>query len=176
MRSNKNYVGAILSLDAATHTGYAIYKDGTIIKSGTWRFKDKTRTGELMEKMEAIISEYGITQIVAEDIYLNPQKPNAFKALSPLQGVITGEAYMYNIEPCFIEPNKAKYCLWNKFRYGTYDPKEEKAQMIKAVNGLGYTLERPEADDEADAIGILLTYLYEQRIMVTHPNGTAWCD
>lgn len=42
--------------------------------------------------------------------------------------------------------------------------------MIEAVTKLGYQLEKPMADDEADAIGILLTYLYSKGLPVTHPN------
>ena len=42
--------------------------------------------------------------------------------------------------------------------------------MIKRIKKLGYSLEKDNADDEADAIGLLITYLNNHNYIVKHPK------
>ena len=42
-------------------------------------------------------------------------------------------------------------------------------RMINRVKKLGYELETDKSDDEADAIGIMITYLDDKSLPVTHP-------
>lgn len=46
----------------------------------------------------------------------------------------------------------------------------DKQRMINRVTALGYNLETPTADDEADAIGIMLYYLDSHDLPITHPK------
>jgi Holliday junction resolvasome RuvABC endonuclease subunit len=156
----------ILALDTATHTGYAIYKNGRITKHGTWKFKSESREWELLVKLEKTIEQEKITHIVAEDVYVDPRKPGAWQALTMLRGIIKAVQCEYECELSFIEYKAAKKCVCNLV-HGSY--LKGKEEMIWAVTRLGYELKTSTAHDEADAIAILITYLCGRRLPITHP-------
>lgn len=165
----KRYKDSIIALDTATKTGYAIYSNGKIIKSGTWKFSEKEREKELFLRLKRTVERYGVTMITAEDVFKGEK--TAYNVLCELRGVVRAVAQIYKLpEIVYIPPVRAQIFMWGR-RCGIDYKGTEKRKMIEAVTRLGYQLEKPTADDEADAIGILLTYLYSKGLPVIHPNG-----
>ena len=72
----------ILSLDCATKTGYAIWRNGVIVASGTKRFshQETKRIKGYSEWLQSILAEWQVTNIIAEDIYreTSKQRDSAF--------------------------------------------------------------------------------------------------
>lgn len=172
---DKIYTGAILALDqASAKTGYAIYKNGQIVKSGTWKLKQDYRFADLSDRLDVAITKYDITQIVAEDIYKDAdvRKDKAFMVLAECRGIVKMMSQYYNLPAVvFISPIRAKQYTWGMApRHSGMERKEQKACMIRAVQRKGFTLKNDRADDEADAIGILLTYLSNHDYTITSPS------
>ncbi|MBD5210250.1 MAG: crossover junction endodeoxyribonuclease RuvC [Bacteroidales bacterium] len=143
----------ILALDTATKCGWALWSDGKLINSGVWNFGSKT-TGRKLSTFAAqlfqIITKEQITEIVAEDIFLDKSKPKAFMSLGAMRGVLLSVVEYLDIPISFIEPQQHKRYLCRS-SYAT------KADTQKALQRLGYG--QIESNDEADAIAILLTYI-----------------
>ena len=61
----------ILSIDGATKTGYAIWRNGAIVKSGTKQLSRKNgkRLNEYRKWLLDTVVEWQVTNIIAEDIY-----------------------------------------------------------------------------------------------------------
>ena len=155
----KNYIEpparkrTILALDTATKCGWAIWSDGKLIKSGVWNFGSKTTGRKLSNfaaKLFEVIQREHITEIVAEDIYLDRGRPKAFWSLGMMRGVLLSVVEYLDIPISFIEPQQHKRYLCRS-SYAT------KADTQQALQRLGYGF--IESDDEADAIAILLTYI-----------------
>lgn len=160
----------ILALDSATKTGWAIYKNGKIIKHGTKTFRPKTRVADYGRWLKTTIEQNEVTTIVAEDIYRehNRMKDEAFLALAQLQGALMYISSVYEMGLNFLNPLLVKNHMIPSFR--AHERTEDKKRMINRVKRLGYQLESDKADDEADAIGILITYLNNRNLPVIHPN------
>ncbi len=143
----------ILALDTATKCGWAIWQDGKIIKSGVWNFGSKTTGRKLSNfrtKLFDVIQHEHITEVVAEDIYLDRGRPKAFWGLGMMRGVLLSVVECLDLPISFIEPCEHKRYLCRS-SYAT------KADTQKALQRLGYG--QIESNDEADAIAILLTYI-----------------
>lgn len=173
----------ILSLDTASKiTGYAIYKNDKIINSGVWKIDQSKPFSDLEGKIISVLRKYNITQIVAEDIYKSKDTrlQSAFDKLSKCHGVLNLISEKSGIPLTLIDPRKAKREMWGyttaRPSYRTMPRGEQKAHMIRAVERLGYTLSinhnGKKSDDEADAIGILITYLNGKNIPIKHPAST----
>jgi Holliday junction resolvasome RuvABC endonuclease subunit len=164
----------LLALDAASKkTGYAIYENDRVIKSGTWKLKEDTQFRTLRDNLIRTIENYKITYMVTEGIYRDEKKTNAFEVLNMCKGVITEVAQRYDISLYDnLNPLRVKTHMWdyNYPRHKALTHQEHKQRMINAVKRLGYTLEKENADDEADAIGLLITYAEMFRIPIIHPN------
>ena len=88
----------LLALDQATRTtGYAIFKDGKLIKTGTFTFSDNEigdRLVKFKNKVLELISEYDIDEIAFEDIQLQDNKEtkvvnvDTFQKLAEVFGVL----------------------------------------------------------------------------------------
>lgn len=161
----------ILSLDCATKTGYAIWRNGAIVVSGTKQFNRKNgkRLNEYRKWLLDTITEWQVTDIIAEDIYRehNHFMDKTYKALSQIQGITEMVSEETHITHTFVNPLPVKrYMINGTTRNRTTD----KQRMINRVTALGYTLETPNADDEADAIGIMLYYLDANNLPITHPK------
>ena len=171
----KKFGGKILALDTASKkTGYAIYKNGKIFKSGTWRLKKDKEFSTLFDNLKITVEKYGITLIVAEGIYQDKNKKDAYEKLCMCKGVINVITEHYDIPlTTNFNPIRIKQHIWNYNPYSETHKKltrtEHKERMINAVTRLGYNLETDEADDEADAIGLLITYVDSYRYEINHP-------
>ena len=172
MTQNNTNTDVILSLDAATKTGWAIYQNGKITNHGTKAFRKEPLAYYYQNWLFSMIDKYKVTKIVAEDIFRDSShlKDKAHEVLGGLKHILISTAYTEGITPVFINPLRVKSHLFPIFGYKRYTRAEYKQKMINRVNALGYTLEKPKADDEADAIGILITYLDTHDIPVTHPK------
>ena len=105
-----------------------------------------------------MISKHKVTDVVAEDIYRDAShtRDSAFHTLAQMQGVADYITYTHNVPLTLIDPRHVKDCMLGTFcKYNS----DLKAKMICRVEALGYKLEHAKAHDEADAIGILITYL-----------------
>lgn len=143
----------ILALDTATKCGWAIWQDNKLIKSGVWNFGSKTTGRKLSNfatKLFEVIQREQITEIVAEDIYLDRGRPKAFWGLGMMRGVLLSVVEYLDLPISFIEPCEHKRYLCRS-SYAT------KADTQQALQRLGYGF--IESDDEADAIAILLTHI-----------------
>lgn len=161
----------VLSLDCATKTGYAIWRNGAIVKSGTKRFhhSECKRIKDYEKWLYNTLTEWGVTDVVAEDIYRthDKQRDSAFIVLAEMRAITILKSGELGITPAFKNPLAVKKHMINGT---TKDRKKDKQYMINRVTALGYKLETPTADDEADAIGIMLFYLYEYDLPITHPQ------
>lgn len=161
----------ILSIDGATKTGYAIWRNGAIVKSGTKQLSRKNgkRLNEYRKWLLNTIAEWQVTNIIAEDIYRehNHLMDKTYKALSQIQGITEMVSEETHTESEFINSLPVKRYMINGT---TRNRATDKQRMINRVTALGYNLETPTADDEADAIGIMLFYLDNHDLPITHPQ------
>lgn len=173
MNKNINKEQVILSIDGATKTGYAIYKNKKIIEHGTKHFTPSRRIFQYGEWLLETINKWQITHIAAEDIFRehNHTKDTAFHVLSKMQGILEYISYKNNIELTLLNPLQVKSKIIPRFRT-KYNRDEDKQRMINRIKRLGYQMESDKADDEADAIGILIAHLDNRNLPVTHPNET----
>lgn len=181
----------ILALDtSSSKTGYAIYKNGKITEHGSIRIlsrgatdteRTQNRLGQLYTKVCNLISKHKATQLVAEDIFKDsdPRKQSAFDILAQCRGVIVASNTQNQLPPIvFINPLKVKHDIWGYSssirQHRTMTRQEQKQRMIRAVERLGYQLKTDrngnKDNDQADAIGILVTYLNVHKIPVAHPK------
>lgn len=172
----------ILSLDTASKkTGYAVYKDGTIITNGAWKIDQLRPFSDLERKITTTIAKYDITVIVAENIYKSQDTrlQSAFDALSKCHGVLNLISENTETPLILIDPRRAKRVMWGyttaRADHRTMTRQEQKARMCRAVERLGYKLKTDrngnKDNDQADAIGILITYLNAHNLPVTHPKN-----
>lgn len=143
----------ILAIDQATKCGWALYRDGKIISSGVWNFTSKTigrKLSKFYSQLKKIVESESVSEIVAEDIYLDTSRPKAFQRLGEMRGMLLLIGELYNIPINFIEPSEHKRYLCRS----SYASKEDTQQAIERL-GYGHIA----SNDEADAIAILLTYI-----------------
>lgn len=85
----------ILALDQASRTsGYAIFRNGQLYSYGTFTVTDQDigdRLYKIRSKVQELINDFNIDEVVLEDIYLDNQRTNnvnTFKVLAEVFGVI----------------------------------------------------------------------------------------
>lgn len=177
----ENQKEIILSLDTASRkTGYAIYKNGKITNHGFWGIDQLRPYADLEKRILKAISQYKVTAIVAEDIYKDKdlRKQSAFDVLSKCQGVLRLISEREEIPLNLLDGRIAKREMWG---YTTARPdhkfmvrEEQKKRMVNRVQFLGYQLHTEKNgkinDDEADAIGILITHCKLKNIPISYPK------
>lgn len=162
----------ILALDTATTTGYAIYQNGKIIDHGIWKFNIIDRHEQLYAQLTKTIRKHKVTTIIAEDIFKSKDQRliSAFQVLSELRGIIELAAQRHGLKLSFLNPLIVKSHMIPSFSYKTKGTRaDQKKAMINVVTKLGYILNTTK-DDEADAIGILITYVEGMRYQIQHPS------
>jgi Holliday junction resolvasome RuvABC endonuclease subunit len=176
MKNERECKDVILAMDVAScKTGYAIYQPGKMTITGTWKLNRKKWRKDLFEKIDGTIEKYGVTKIVAEDIFKSKDErmKSAYEVLAQCRGIVECVAEFWDItEIAFIRPITVKQHMWgmryNEQRSQQLPREKQKEMMIRAVTRLGYKLENDKADDEADAIGLLITYLEGDRYRIQH--------
>lgn len=148
---NKN----LLALDQSSRiTGYAVFKDGMLIKVGKFVLEDAnfgTRLRKLSEKIIQLIEEYEINELAFEEIQLQ-QNVDTFKKLAMVYGVTMYTAEKLNIPYEIISSNTWKSkCGIKK---STREPEKKQAQkFVQDRYGIKVT------QDEADATCLGWTYV-----------------
>lgn len=168
----------ILAIDGAASTGYAIYHNGKITKHGTRVFRaspHESKSHKYGAWLQSVIAKYHITAIVAEDTfrkhgneYEQRKYDNTAKGLNKLQGVLEYISEENGITPVLTAPIDWKRKILPT-SFGKRTRELDKRKMLVLAQKLGYQLEKPTADDEADAIGIMLHYLECNKLPVIHP-------
>lgn len=93
----------VLALDQASKTtGYAIFRDGVLYTQGTFSLTDSSvekRLHKFKIKIQELITDYDIQEVVYEDIYLDEDNKNVntFKVLAEVYGVLSELLYSLNI-------------------------------------------------------------------------------
>jgi len=150
----------ILSLDQSTAvTGFAIFKDNNLKKSGCYKPSGDlfTRINQTKNYIKELIEDNDINFVFIEDIqYQKNQK--TYKILANLQGVIINLLVELNISFEIISPSRWK--SWNGIK-GRKRAEQKKNTQEKCKEMLG----REAIEDEADAIciGLYGLFLLEQK-------------
>ncbi len=155
----------LLALDQSSHTtGYAVFKNGELIKLSHFTFNDEdlgVRLEKIRKQIIQIIEEYNIDEVVFEDIQLQDMAGGkevgikTFKILAEVLGVIYELLTEMKIKNTAVAPIvwKATFKIAGKGR--SQEKKMAKAH-IQSTFGLACT------EDEADAACIGLHYLKKQ--------------
>lgn len=182
----------VLALDtSSSKTGYAVYADGQITSHGSIKLRGRGETPseqaqdrlrQLYTKLGQLITRYKITRIVAEDIFKDSdiRKQSAFDVLAQCRGVLIALSEAHQLPPIkFLNPGHIKSKMWNyttsRRDHRTLTRQEHKERMCRAVERLGYQLNTDrngnKDNDQADALGILITYLESKKHPIKHPNA-----
>lgn len=142
----------ILSLDNSTTTcGYAIWKKGKLINSGTISAnkKDKpmVRMEQLFGEIQSLVDKYKITYIIFEDGFQR-RNVDVLKTLCRLQGVIIGLCIINDLGFYLFLPSEWRSKLWTS----NAKREEQKRLAVEYANkNFGLNLEFKD-NDEAEAI------------------------
>lgn len=146
----------IVGLDIATMCGYY-----STHEAGAWNFyESKARNDNKQHKafrdtLIDFITQYGIRQVVAEDVNVNNHFTDMRK-LSEFRGILLEVCDELDLpEPVFLNVASIK-------KFATENGRATKLDMINAcVAKYNY---RPRTDDEADAFWVFKYYCHKYRI------------
>ena len=152
----------LLALDQASHTtGYAVFKDGKVIKVSHFTCTGTDLGGRLLQlrqNIENLIDEYEINEVIFEDIQLQDVEGSrevgitTFKKLAEVFGVVHELLTELKIKYTTVLPIKWKA----HFKIAGKGRKQEK-KMSQAFALNNYSLKCTE--DEADAFCIGLYHI-----------------
>lgn len=160
----------LLALDQASRTtGFAIFDNDKLIKYGKFTApaaEMNERLHFIRLKVDELISEYDIEQVIFEDIQLQEsvdgeKKPNyvtTFKLLSEVIGVVSELATAKKVPQIIVLPSSWKSTLKIKGKQ-----RSEQKRNAKAFAESLYNITCTE--DEADAICIGTHYLVQSKII-----------
>lgn len=156
---NKSREPTILALDVSTSsTGYAVYRAGECITSGTLVYKDKdwvVRVRKMSVDIYNLSNSLGITHVVVEDTYVS-KNINTVKKLCMAQGILIGNTF--NAKVIQVYPTS-----WKSY-FGLTKKKTTRASQKQSSLTIAETLHRlnTDSDDEADAV-LLGKYVWDNR-------------
>lgn len=144
--------GNTLALDCATIMGWAVATEGTLTEYGETRLK--RGEADLWKFLTDMTIKYHITQIVAENIFLD-KNVRMFERLANYHGVIHLFSQFYGIELITkgYQPTEWKHVLIRD----TYATKDTVKKHVNKLLG-----KHIQSDNIADAIGILLVWAKRQ--------------
>lgn len=180
----------ILALDPASHkTGWAIYRNGRITDHGVITLKGVGETSsertdnriiDLKNKVCKLIEKHKVAQVVSEDVFRDGDIKHdvASMVLSMCRAAVTianndcGLPKIIRYNPQYVKATVWGYSA-SKRVCKNMTRQRQKEMMCKAVKELGYILNTTKggtaSDDEADAIGVLITHLRDKKLPITHP-------
>lgn len=137
----------LLALDQSSRiTGYAVFKDGMLIKVGKFTLEDtnfSTRLFKFKKKIEELIKIYDINKVAFEEIQLQ-QNVDTFKKLAMVYGIMLYTVEENNLPYEIISSNTWKSKC--KIKKSTREPEKKQAQkFVQDKYGIKVT------QDEADA-------------------------
>lgn len=146
----------VLALDIATHCGYF-----SVHESGTWNFTESRRRNDnkmhksFRDTLMAFIIQYGIRQIVAEDVNVMGHFFD-MRRLSELRGILFEVCDELDLpEPEFVNVSTLK-------KWATGDGRADKAKMMRTCIDRYRFI--PPDDNAADACHLFYYYLRKYRI------------
>ena len=153
----------IVSLDPSTKsTGYAVFKDNTLIDKGVFQSKSKDvleRIWHIQNEVVELIRYYEPDNMAMENVMITMSAPTA-KSLLGLELILELEAYKHKIPCTLIRPSS-----WRKTLGLSNSPKlnraAKKQEAIDYVNKK-YNLNE-KTDDITDAICIGEAFLKEKK-------------
>lgn len=154
----------ILALDQASRvTGYSIYEDGKLIDYGKFIYEDTdfgVRLNKIRKKIQSLISEFAIDELIYEDIQLQSSVGNnvdTFKKLAQVYGVVTELATELKI------PHQSVYSTEWKSTVGIKG-RDRAAQKKSAQDWVFTTYGIKASEDTCDAICIGQHYFNAKNI------------
>ena len=152
----------LIALDeSTTSTGYAVFRNSTLIEHGIFSSKSKNvleRVSYIMEEIEKLIKRYKPNDMIIEDVQITMNAATA-KSLLGLQFMIEIYAHRNNISCETYRTTK-----WRKIlglsNSRALDRKAKKQETIDYIKNK-YDIEILK-DDESDAIAIGVAYLLEK--------------
>lgn len=178
--------GSVLALDtSSTATGWAFYDGERVTAHGVLKLRQprnpeltadertQLRLRQLASDLDGLMQRLAPSRIVAEDCFKSddPKLKSAGQVLAECRGVVAVLSAQHGLPLVrYVSPIRAKREMWNYAPYSPYrrgrrewSREEQKELMVRAVSRRGFRVSVNKAgipsDDEADAIGILLTYL-----------------
>lgn len=153
----------ILALDQSSHiSGYAIFIEGNLETYGKITVNDNDigiRLLKIRQKIEQLINEYDITDVIIEDIQLQSNVTNnvaTFKVLSEVFGVIQELIIEKNISFTSVLASSWK----SKLKIKSRQRQQQKKEAQDLINNL---YNKKVSQDEADAICIGIYYLISNK-------------
>ena len=154
--SSKNFkIGAektLMSLDPSTSScGFAIFKDGNLFKSGQIQPRKNLSVAKricfVADRLDRLIDEYGVAQIISEDIYYGGLV-DVYEALAMLKGTIYYICNFKKVKIDYVLPS-----VWKSHmkiaRRNSAEGKMLAIELCKKKTGKKY----PEDESEAILIG-----------------------
>ena len=145
----------ILALDLGTDCGFAIYKEGKFIsgtkKLGTYKEKFGERFYAFRKWLLNILEKHSIESVYFERVY-GHKGVEASHCYGGFMYTLASVCYQRNIPCISFSVQAIKKSMTGKGN-------ANKDEMITAVKQKGF---KPETDDEADAIAIMLLALKEE--------------
>ena len=150
----------ILSLDQAlVTTGWAIFKQNKLVKSGTFSIKSTlpigARLGAFWKELNNLYSIYEFEYIAFEDIQ-NQNNNETYKKLAMVQSAIYLWCFFQNVMCGVASPSH-----WRSVLGGNFGKKREE-QKQAAINYVKNYCDKEVSSDEADAVCIGLAYIKEK--------------
>ena len=148
----------ILALDQASRTsGFAVFQGDQLIASGTFTYDDddfSLRLVKIRNKVDSLIEQYNINEILLEDIQLQGQTNNVttYKILAEVLGVLEELARERKIPHSIIHSSTWKSELDIKGRDRATQKRNAQAFVATVYN-------KKVTQDEADSICIGSAYI-----------------
>lgn len=164
----------ILALDQASRiTGWAVFEDSKLLEFGKFEATEQDigeRLYEIKGHVKDLISKYGITEVVFEDIQLQNNVVNnvqTFKVLAEVYGVIDELLVELQIPHTSVLASSWKSTLSIKGK--TRSEQKKNAQLF-----VQNTYNVKPTQDESDAICIGTHYLSNKASRVFSDKGMDW--
>ncbi len=159
----------LLALDQASQTsGWAIYTEGTLTKYGTITKRGGTpitRSVALVQEIDKLVKQYGVTNVVMEEIACDPNDDDPINNMHTFQVL----AWVQSAIMIYCVENDIPYTTvtashWRK-ECGIRTGRGIKRATLKAADKAFVQCEfaLTVSEDEADAIGIGYSQIKEKR-------------
>lgn len=151
-------MSTMLALDQSSQTsGWAIFKDGELFNYGKFTVSDQNigiRLHLIKTKIEELIDDYDVDELIYEDIYLDGQRVNnvqTFKVLAEVFGVVSELAVSRQLPHQAVLAGTWKSILGIKGKTRAEQKRNAQAFVESRIG-------KKPTQDEADAICIGLAY------------------
>lgn len=166
----------LLALDQASRvSGYAIFIEGKLTKYGKFSFDDEDfgiRLMKIRNKVQEIIKEYSINQVIFEDIQLQNSIGNnvdTFKKLAEVRGVV--HELLTEIQIPYLSVLSTVWKSKLKLLHGQGQKRESQKKAAQDWVIKNYNIKPTQ--DEADAICL---GVYGLLTLISNEEGYDWSE